>query len=110
MTLLAELPEFGRLDRKKIAALVGVAPMNQGSGTHRGKRVSWGGRARVRTVLYMATMSARQWNPTIKAFSDRLVAQGKPQKVVIVACMRKLLTVLNAMVRTNKTWRELPTA
>lgn len=107
MTLLAELPELGRLDRKKIAALVGVAPMNQDSGMQRGKRITWGGRAHVRTVLYMAAMVARRCNPTIKAFSDRLADEGKPKKVVIVACMRKLLIILNAMIRTKTPWREI---
>lgn len=107
-TLLAELPELGALDGKKIAALVGVAPMNRDSGTHRGKRMIWGGRASVRTALYMATLVATRHNPAIRAFYERLCAAGKPKKLALTACMRKLLTILNAMVRTNTPWRALP--
>ena len=103
-TLLAQLPELGTLDRKAIAALAGVAPLANDSGQHRGKRRIWGGRAEVRCVLYMATVTAIRWNTVIKAFSDRLKAAGKPGKVVIVACMRKLLTIMNAMLKTSSPW------
>jgi transposase len=103
-TLIAELPELGRLNRKQIAALVGVAPFNHDSGKHQGKRSIWGGRATVRHALYMATQSAQRYNPQIKAMSDRLTAKGKVPKVVIVACMRKLLTILNAMMRSKQPW------
>jgi transposase len=103
-TLIAELPELGTLNRKQIAALVGVAPYNRDSGQHRGKRAIWGGRASVRHALYMATHSARRFNPQIKEMGDRLAAAGKPPKVVLVACMRKLLTILNAIMRTGKPW------
>ena len=103
-TLLAQLPELGTLDRKAIAALAGVAPLANDSGRHRGKRRIWGGRAEVRCVLYMATVTAIRWNTVIKAFSDRLKAAGKPGKVVIVACMRKLLTIMNAMLKTSSPW------
>ena len=103
-TLLLELPELGTINRKKIAALVGVAPFNRDSGQMRGKRAIWGGRASVRATLYMATLSATQHNPVIKAFYDKLVAKGKLKKVAITACMRKMLTILNAMAATNKPW------
>ena len=103
-TLLAHLPELGRLNHKEIAALVGVAPLNRDSGTLRGRRTVWGGRAHVRAVLYMATLVASRHNPTVKVFYERLVAAGKPKKVALTACMRKLLTVLNAMVRSHATW------
>ncbi len=103
-TLLADLPEIGTLNNKEIGALVGVAPMNRDSGSLRGKRKVQGGRATVRTILYMATLSATQCNPVIKSFYKKLVAQGKHKKVAIVACMRKLITILNAMVRENKEW------
>jgi len=103
-TLIADLPELGQLTRKQIAALVGVAPFAHDSGQMRGKRKIWGGRAAVRHALYMATHSARRYNPQIKAMSDRLVAAGKPPKVVIVACMRKLLVILNAILRTGTPW------
>ena len=103
-TLIAELPELGALNRKQIAALVGVAPFNHDSGKHRGKRSIWGGRATVRHALYMATQSAQRFNPQIRAMSERLTAKGKLPKVVIVACMRKLLTILNAMMRTKQSW------
>lgn len=98
-TLLIELPELGQLNRKQVAALVGVAPLNRDSGQHRGKRFCWGGRARVRTVLYMAALSAARYNPTIRQFHQRLIAAGKPPKVALTACMRKLLIILNAMIR-----------
>lgn len=103
--LLARLPELGRLDRRKIAALVGVAPLNRDSGTLRGRRQVQGGRGEVRTVLYMATVTAIRCNPTIQAFHQRLTAAGKPPKVAIVACMRKLLTLLNALLRTRQPWQ-----
>ena len=106
-TLLADLPELGQLTRKQIAALVGVAPFARDSGTLRGKRVVWGGRAPVRAVLYMGALVAARRNPVIRAFYHRLVAAGKPKKVALVACMRKLLTILNAMMRTNTTWRKI---
>src|SRR6266516_3518096 len=104
-TLLAELPELGRLSRKEIAALVGVAPLARDSGTWRGRRAVWGGRAPVRAVLYMATVAAARCNPVIRVFYWRLRAAGKPAKVALTACMRKLLTILNAMVRTQSPWR-----
>ena len=103
-TLIAELPELGRLSHKQIAALVGVAPMNRVSGLFRGKRMVWGGRASVRCALYMSILSATKWNPVIRIFYLRLRAQGKPPKVAMVACMRKLLTILNAMVRDGQEW------
>jgi transposase len=105
-TLLADLPELGRLNRKQIAALVGVAPLARDSGTLRGKRTVWGGRAPVRAVLYMGALVATRRNPVIRAFYLRLVAAGKPKKVALIACMRKLLTILNAMMRTNATWQQ----
>ena len=107
-TLFADLPELGTLDNKRIAALVGVAPFNRDSGTHRGKRMIWGGRASVRAALYMAALVASRHNPVIRAFYERLCAAGKPKKVALVACMRKLLTILNAMIRTKSPWRALP--
>ncbi|MGZ3638515.1 MAG: IS110 family RNA-guided transposase [Ktedonobacterales bacterium] len=108
LTLLAELPELGRLDRKAIAALVGVAPLPCESGTWRGRRSIWGGRARVRTALYMATLVATRHNPIIAAFYGRLCAAGKPKKVALTACMHKLLTILNAIVRHGVTWAVQP--
>lgn len=104
-TLLGELPELGTLTRKQIAALVGVAPRARDSGTLRGKRMVWGGRSSVRAVLYMGTLVATQRNPVIRAFYQRLQAAGKAKKVALVACIRKLLTILNAMVRSNSYWR-----
>jgi transposase len=104
LTLLAELPELGQLDRKAIAALVGVAPLSCESGTWRGRRVVWGGRARVRTALYMATLVASRHNPTSAAFYRRLCAAGKPKKVALTACIHKLLTILNAIVRQATPW------
>ena len=103
-TLLADLPELGSLNKKEIAALVGVAPMNRDSGKLRGKRRVQGGRASVRTVLYMATLSATQCNPVIRSFYKKLVEQGKHKKVAITACMRKFITMLNAMIRDNCVW------
>jgi len=105
LSLLAYLPELGTLDRKRIAALVGVAPFNRDSGVFRGRRTVWGGRARVRTALYMATLVASRYNPVIRAFYQRLLAAGKPKKVALTACMRKLLTILNAMLRYQSIWR-----
>lgn len=102
--LLAEVPELGRLSRREISALVGVAPVNRDSGTMRGRRTIFGGRAGVRTALYMAVLVATRFNPVIKAFYTRLVAAGKPKKVALVACVRKLLTILNAMLRKNEGW------
>ena len=104
-TILAELPELGKLNRRKIAALVGVAPFNRDSGTMRGKRSVWGGRASVRSVLYMATLVSTRFNPVIKSFYERLLAKGKAKKVAIVACMRRLLTIMNAILRTQKAWQ-----
>jgi len=103
-TLIAELPELGRLNRQQIAALVGVAPMANDSGSSRGRRRIKGGRFDIRRVLYMAVLTAARRNPAIKAFYERLKAAGKLPKVALVACMRKLLTILNAMVRTNTHW------
>ena len=104
LTLLASLPELGRLSHKQIAALVGVAPLNRDSGTLRGKRLVYGGRAPVRAVLYMAALTASQFNPAIRTFYQRLRAAGKPAKVALTACMRKLLTILNAIIRTGTPW------
>lgn len=104
-TLIALLPELGQLSRQQIAALVGVAPMNCDSGTMRGKRFVMGGRATVRAVLFMAALVATRWNSTIAEFYDRLLAQGKAKKVALVACMRKLLVMLNAMLKHNQPWR-----
>ena len=98
-TLIASVPELGRLNRKQIAALVGVAPFNRDSGTYRGRRSIWGGRANPRAVLYMAALVASQYNPLIRDFYTKLVGRGKPKKVALVACMRKLLVILNAMAR-----------
>jgi transposase len=103
-TLIAELPELGKLNRREIAALVGVAPMANDSGNSKGRRRVQGGRFEIRRVLYMATLTAARHNPAIKTFYDRLKAAGKLPKVALVACMRKLLTTLNAMVKTNKPW------
>jgi len=105
-TLMAELPELGALTRKEIAALAGLAPFNQDSGQRQGKRVIWGGRATVRGVLYMATLTAIRWNPVIRTHYERLVAAGKHKKVALVACMRKLLVILNAMVKSGNFWRK----
>ena len=98
LTLLAHLPELGMLDRRQIAALLGVAPFNRDSGTLRGKRTVWGGRARVRSTLY---------NPVIRDFYQRLLAAGKPKKLALVACMRKLLVILNSMLKHGSPWRDL---
>jgi transposase len=106
MVLIADLPELGKLSGREISALVGVAPFNRDSGTLRGKRTIFGGRAQVRCALYMATIVAMRHNRVIRTFYHRLLEAGKPKKVAIVACMRKLLTILNAMVRTGRTWDE----
>jgi transposase len=103
-TLLADLPELGHLSRREIAKLVGVAPLSRDSGTMRGRRFVHGGRATVRAVLYMAALVATKRNAVIRAFYQRLLAVGKPRKLALVACMRKLLTILNTMVRTNQRW------
>jgi transposase len=104
LTLLAKCPELGALNRREIAKLTGIAPLANDSGKHRGKRSIWGGRADVRAVLYMAAVSAIRCNPVIRAFADRLTQAGKPPKIVIVACMRKLLTIMNAMLKNNTPW------
>lgn len=104
-TLIADLPELGRLDRKQIAALVGIAPLNRDSGRWRGRRTSWGGRAKVRSALYMAALVGSRRNPVLKGFYQRLISFGKPKKLALTAVMRKLLTILNAMVRDNKRWQ-----
>lgn len=103
-TLLVALPELGQLDRRAIAALVGVAPFNRDSGVMRGRRSIYGGRSHVRTLLYMAATTAIRSNPVIRAFYERLKSRGKPHKVAMVACMRKMLTILNAMVRQSTPW------
>lgn len=103
-TLLLLVPELGTLNRKQIAALIGVAPFNRDSGQRRGQRTTGGGRAPVRTVLYMATVVAKTHNPVLKAFYERLIEAGKPPKVALTACMRKLLTILNVMVRDQTPW------
>jgi transposase len=104
-TLLAELPELGTLNHKQIACLVGIAPLNHDSGgKHRCRRV-WGGRARVRAVLYMAALTGTRWNPVLRAFYQRLLAAGKARKVALTACMHKLLTILNAMMRDHTLWQ-----
>ena len=106
-TLIALLPELGSLSHRKIAALAGLAPFNDDSGSWSGRRRIWGGRAEVRNVLYMATVSALRFNPQIRATYRRLIAAGKPKKVALTACMRKLLTILNAIVRDQTPWRPL---
>jgi transposase len=108
VTLLAQLPELGSLSRQKVANLVGVAPLNWDSGKSRGHRSIWGGRAEVRQVLYMSAVSAVRWNPTLKNVFDQLIQRGKPTKVALVACMRRLLVTLNAMVRDQTPWHAQP--
>jgi transposase len=98
-TLLGNLPELGRLSRREVSALVGVAPFNRDSGHFRGRQSTWGGRAEIRTTLYMAALAATRHNPVIRGFYQRLLHAGKPKKVALVACMRKLLTILNAIAR-----------
>lgn len=107
-TLLSELPELGSLNRRRIAALVGVAPLNRDSGMWRGRRQVWGGRAHVRAALYMGALVATRYNPQIKAFYARLLQSGKPKKVALTACMRKLLTMLNAIARDTTAWQPTP--
>lgn len=109
-SLMAELPELGKLNRKQIAALVGVAPLNRDSGNMKGKRSCWGGRASIRTALYMATVVAMRFNKTIKTFCERLCQNGKHKKVAITACIRKLLCVLNAMMKNHVRWGEFKPA
>lgn len=103
-TVVADVPELGKLNRQQISALVGLAPFNRDSGAQKGKRSISGGRKSVRCVLYMAAMAARRFNPVIKAFADRLAQHGKPHKVVITACMRKLLVILNSIVKSGRPW------
>ncbi|MFJ3485244.1 IS110 family transposase [Pseudomonas sp. NPDC090202] len=107
LSLLAMLPELGKVNRKQVAALVGVAPYNCDSGVYRGHRRIWGGRAEIRSVLYMATLSSKNHNPVIERFYNHLLAAGKTKKVALVACMRKLLTILNAMIRDQKHFAEM---
>ena len=107
LTLLANLPELGTLNRREIAALVGVAPYNRDSGTRRGKRAVWGGRSRVRAVLYMGALVATRHNPAIRDFYQRLLASGKPKKLALVACMRKLLIILNSMLKNGSPWCDM---
>jgi len=109
-TLLAHLPELGSLNRRQIAQLVGVAPINRDSGYYRGSRHIWGGRSKVRSALYMATLVASRYNPVIRAFYLRLLEAGKAKKVALVACMRRLLTILNAMLRRGANWNPTPEA
>ncbi|EAQ82366.1 Transposase [Blastopirellula marina DSM 3645] len=104
--LAIELPELGHVNRKEAARLAGLAPINRDSGVFRGKRTTGGGRSHVRNALYMPTLVATRRNPKIKAFYDRLVAEGKPKMVALVACMRKLLTILNLMAKEGKAWNE----
>ncbi len=110
VTLLAELPELGTLGRKEIAALVGVAPFSRDSGPHRGKRTVWSGRTRVRAALYMGALVASRWNPVFRDFYQRLLAAGKPKKLALTACMRKLLIILNNMVKSGRHWDSQTTA
>jgi transposase len=105
LTLIAQLPELGTLSRRQVAALVGVAPFNRDSGTLKGHRAIAGGRPQLRTVIYMAALVATTHNPILKAFKDKLLKQGKPKKVAIIACVRKLVTILNAIVRDDRPWR-----
>ena len=104
-TLIAEMPELGRLDRREAAALIGVAPLSRDSGAMRGHRAIAGGRASVRSVLFMATLSAVRWNPVLKAHHQQLVARGRPKKVALVACLRRLLGIPNAIIRAHQPWR-----
>lgn len=105
-SLIADVPELGKLTRREVNALIGVAPFNRDSGAFRGKRMIFGGRAAVRRMLYMVTLAAVRFNPVMGTFYHRLVATGRPNKVVLVACMRKLLTILNAIAKTGKPWDE----
>lgn len=106
-TLLTELPELGKLPHKQLAALVGVAPLNRDSGGFRGKRTTWGGRRKVRSALFMPTLAAIRYNPAIRVFHQRLVAEGRPRKLAVIASMHKLLTILNALVTQNREWEEV---
>jgi transposase len=106
-TMISELPELGNLNRREIAALVGVAPLNCDSGTHKGKRKIWGGRAALRSVLYMCALTATRCNPVIREFYQRLRCAGKPFKVALTACMRKILVILNAMMRSGSCWQPM---
>ena len=103
-TVIARLPELGRCNRKEVAALVGVAPFNRDSGTLRGKRTVWGGRGPLRTALYMATLVAVRHNPVLREFYQRLCAAGKPKKVALTACLRKLLVILNSILKHRRPW------
>ena len=106
LTILADLPEIGTMNRRQIAALVGVAPLNRDSGKYKGRRAIWGGRARIRSVLYMCVISGICHNPKIKAFYNRLISSGKKHKVAITACMRKLMIILNTMIKNDTCWNE----
>ena len=106
VSLLAGVPELGQLNRQKLAALIGVAPLNRDSGAYRGTRKVWGGRAQIRAVLYMAAVSASRANPVIREFYQRLVAAGKKPKVALTACMRRLLCILNTMIKNGTRWRQ----
>ena len=106
-SLVATLPELGQLTRREISALVGVCPFNRDSGGHHGRRAIWGGRAEIRAVLYMAALVAARYNTVIKVFYQKLLLAGKAKKVALVACMRKLLVILNAMVKHNTPWQEV---
>lgn len=108
VVLLTHLPELGKLDRRAIAKLVGVAPLNNDSGTRRGQQTTWGGRRRVRSALYMSALVGLRYNPVLKTFYQRLLARGKPKKVALIACIRKLLIRLNAMIRDGGTWSTVP--
>lgn len=103
--LLAQLPELGTLSNKQISGLVGVCPYSRDNGSMRGRRTIWGGRASVRAALYMAALVGIRYNPVLKAFYQRLVAAGKPKKAALVACMRKLLTILNSMIKHDQPWK-----
>jgi transposase len=109
-TLIAQLPELGQLPRKRLATLVGVAPLNRDSGAWRGSRAIWGGRAHVRAALYMATLVGIRHNPALRAFYERLLARGKPKKVALIACLHKLLTILDAVLRHRTPWQGQPAA
>jgi len=106
LTILADLPEIGTMNRRQIAALVGVAPLNRDSGKYKGRRAIWGGRARIRSVLYMCVISGICHNPKIRAFYNRLISSGKKHKVAITACMRKLMIILNTMIKNDTCWNE----
>lgn len=108
VSLLTGLPELGSLDRRAVAALVGVAPLSRDSGKFRGTRGCWGGRAKVRAALYMPTLVAVRCNPVLREFYERLLRAGKPRKVALTACMRKLLTILNAMLKHGAEWKARP--